>query len=392
MSIEDRPKVKKIEKVMKLDGVRFVIPAVIGCLCIKYSDHVIEIAKLLLYTMRPLFYGVAIAYVLNIFMKKLEQFYFPKRQDRWVMRTRRPICVFGSVILVLVLLIVLVLLVVPSLADAMQVMTKDIPKAFGQFQAWLSQLLSDTPELQQYVNSLNIDWNGMFGKIGNVLSKGIGNLFNSAFSVANVIFSFLFTGLISVIFAIYMLFGKERLQDQMRKLAYVYAPRKQADTVGRFLTLANDTFTNYAIGQMTEAILLGTLCGVGMTLLRMPYALMTGVIVGATALIPVMGAYIGAFVGTVMILTVEPLKALEFLIYIAILQQIEGNLIYPRVVGSSIGLPGIWVLAAVTIGGGLFGIPGMLIGVPLTATLYKWIREDVNKKLDEERVVKPEKP
>lgn len=392
MSFEDRPKVKKIEKVMKLDGVRFVIPAVIGCLCIKYSDRVIEIAKLLLYTMRPLFYGVAIAYVLNIFMKKLEQFYFPKRQDRWVMRTRRPICVFGSVILVLVLLVILVLLVVPSLADAMQVMTKDIPKAFGQFQAWLSQLLSDTPELQQYVNSLNIDWNGMFGKIGNVLSKGIGNLFNSAFSVANVIFSFLFTGLISVIFAIYMLFGKERLQDQMRKLAYVYAPRKQADTVGRFLTLANDTFTNYAIGQMTEAILLGTLCGVGMTLFRMPYALMTGVIVGATALIPVMGAYIGAFVGTVMILTVEPLKALEFLIYIAILQQIEGNLIYPRVVGSSIGLPGIWVLAAVTIGGGLFGIPGMLIGVPLTATFYKWIREDVNKKLDEERVVKPEKP
>ena len=178
-----------------------------------------------------------------------------------------------------------------------------------------------------------------------------------------------------------MLFGKERLQYQLRKLATVYVAEGITGPVQRFLTLANETFTSYIIGQITEAIILGTLCGAGMFILRLPYALMTGVIVGSTALIPVMGAYIGAFVGTVMILTINPLKALEFLIYIAILQQVEGNLIYPRVVGGSIGLPGIWVLAAVTIGGGLFGILGMMIGVPLTATVYKWVRADVNKKL-----------
>ena len=381
MKLEERPGIKKLEKAVNINWVKIAVIAVLGCLIIKYSDGIIEKINLLLYTMRSLFYGLAIAYVLNIFMKKLEKIYFPKRNSTWVEKTRRPVCVFGSIILVLVLALVLMGLVIPSMLDAIQVMTKDIPNSFVRFQKWLSKLLEDSPELQQYVNSLDIDWNSMFRKIGDFLSKGIGNLFNSAFSAANVIISFLFTGLISVIFSIYMLFGKERLQSQLKKLASVYAPEGITGSVKRFLTLANETFTNYIIGQITEAIILGTLCGVGMFILRLPYALMMGVIVGSTALIPVMGAYIGAFAGTVMILTVSPLKALEFLIYIAILQQVEGNLIYPRVVGGSIGLPGIWVLAAVPVGGGLFGIPGMLIGVPLTATVYKWVRADVNKKL-----------
>lgn len=381
MKLEDRPGIKKLEKAVNINWVKIAVLAVLACLCIKYSDHVIETIRLIVYTMRPLFYGLAIAYVLNIFMKKLEKIYFPKKTDAWVTKTRRPVCVFASIILVLVLAVMLIGLVVPSLLDAVHVITKDIPSAFIRFQKWLSGILENSPELQQYVDSLDIDWNSTFRKIGDFLSKGIGDLFNSAFSVANIIVSFLFTGLISVIFSIYMLFGKERLQYQLRKLATVYVAEGITGPVQRFLTLANETFTSYIIGQITEAVILGTLCGAGMFILRLPYALMTGVIVGSTALIPVMGAYIGAFVGTVMILTINPLKALEFLIYIAILQQVEGNLIYPRVVGGSIGLPGIWVLAAVTIGGGLFGILGMLIGVPLTATVYKWVRADVNKKL-----------
>ena len=162
------------------------------------------------------------------------------------------------------------------------------------------------------------------------------------------------------------------------------APRKPRGEILRFITLAHETFTSYIIGQITEAFILGFLCGTGMFILRLPYALMTGVIVGASALIPVMGAYIGAIVGAFLIVTISPLKAVEFVVYLAILQQIEGNVIYPRVVGGSIGLPGIWVLAAVSVGGGLLGIPGMLIGVPLTATVYKWIRMDVSTKLQAE--------
>lgn len=384
MKKEDHPEIRRLEHVININWIKIAVIAVVSVLVIKYSDPVIGWIGLLLGTMRPLFYGFAIAYVLNIFMKRLEKLYFPKKTDAWVQKTRRPVCVFSSVILVLAIVTFLILLVVPSLIDSIQVLTQDIPKSFMQFQRWLVKISADTPWIQNYVRDVEINWNSLFGKIGEFLQKGVGSLFTSAFSVTKLLASFAFTGIISVIFAIYMLFGKETLRKQFRTLLHVYAPRKPRGSFLQFASLAHETFTSYIIGQITEAFILGTLCGVGMCILRLPYALMTGVIVGATALIPVMGAYIGAIVGAFLIVTISPLKAVEFVIYLAILQQIEGNVIYPRVVGGSIGLPGIWVLAAVTVGGGLLGIPGMLIGVPLTATVYKWIRMDVNTRLQEE--------
>lgn len=384
MKLEDRPEVRRLEHVVNINWIKIAVIAVVSVLIIKYSDPVIGQVGVLLNAMKPLFYGFAIAYVLNIFMKRLERLYFPKRTDAWVQKTRRPVCVFSSVILVLAIVIFLILLVVPSLFDSIQVLTQDIPTSFVRFQKWLVKISADTPWIQDYVENVEVNWNSLFGKIGEFLQKGVGSLFNSAFSMTKLLASFAFTGIISLIFAIYMLFGKETLRRQFGRLLHVYAPRKPRGDVLRFVSLAHETFTSYIIGQITEAFILGTLCGIGMFLLRLPYALMTGVIVGATALIPVMGAYIGAIVGAFLIVTISPLKAVEFVIYLAILQQIEGNVIYPRVVGGSIGLPGIWVLAAVSIGGGLLGIPGMLIGVPLTATVYKWIRMDVGAKLQAE--------
>jgi predicted PurR-regulated permease PerM len=178
-----------------------------------------------------------------------------------------------------------------------------------------------------------------------------------------------------------MLFEKETLGRQFGKLTRAYFPQKHREQIQELINLANESFTNYITGQVLEAFILGLLCGLGMFLLRLPYALMVGAIVGVTALIPVMGCYIGAITGAFLIVTVSPTKALVFLIFLVILQQVEGNLIYPRVVGGSIGLPGIWVLASVTVGGGLFGIPGMLIGVPLAATIYKWLQRDVRRRL-----------
>ena len=170
MKLEDRPGIKKLEKAVNINWVKIAVLAVLACLCIKYSDHVIETIRLIVYTMRPLFYGLAIAYVLNIFMKKLEKIYFPKKTDAWVTKTRRPVCVFASIILVLVLAVMLIGLVVPSLLDAVHVITKDIPSAFIRFQKWLSEILENSPELQQYFDSLDIDWNSTFRKIGDFLS------------------------------------------------------------------------------------------------------------------------------------------------------------------------------------------------------------------------------
>lgn len=334
--------------------------------------------------MRPLFYGFSIAYVLNIFMKRLERLYFPKKTDAWVQKTRRPVCVFSSVILVLAIVIFMILLVVPSLIDSIQVLTKDIPEAFIRFQKWLVKISADAPWIQSYVENVEVNWNSLFGKIGEFLQKGVGSLFNSAFSMTKLLASFAFTGIISLIFAIYMLFGKETLRQQFDKLLHVYAPRKPRGEILRFITLAHETFTSYIIGQITEAFILGFLCGTGMFILRLPYALMTGVIVGASALIPVMGAYIGAIVGAFLIVTISPLKGSGICRLPCDPAADRGQCHLPACRRRIDRLPGIWVLAAVSVGGGLLGIPGMLIGVPLTATVYKWIRMDVSTKLQAE--------
>lgn len=368
---------------MNKNWIKIAVLAIVSCLCVKYSDIVFGVLVLLFDTLKPLWLGFAIAYILNILMGKLERIYFPRRTEPWVERTKRPVCVFASIFIVLFVAVFLILLVVPALGDSIYVLTKDIPKAFLRFQRWLSALAAEAgfSQIQEFVNSLKIDWNDLYNKLSGILSRGIGSIFTSAFSVANLIASFTITGVVAVIFSIYMLFQKENLKRQLQKAASVYLPQRWRGTMEAFLRLAHSTFTSFISGQVLEAFILGTLCGAGMFILRLPYALMTGVIVGVSALIPVMGAYIGAIVGAFMILTISPFKALVFLVYLAILQQVEGNVIYPRVVGGSIGLPGIWVLAAVTVGGGLLGIPGMLIGVPLTATLYKWIRRDVNQRI-----------
>ena len=373
---------------MKKSWIKIAAVAVAACLCVKYSDGVLALAGQLLGTLTPLWCGFALAYVLDILMKKLERIYFPRTEAAWAVKTRRPVCVFASVFIVLFLFIFLLLLVIPALADSVYVLTKDIPRAFVRFQKWLSGLAAEAgfSEIQAFVNSLQIDWNDLYSKVTGVLSRGIGSIFNSAFSVANLLASFTVTGVVAVIFSIYMLFQKENLKRQLKKAAAVYLPQEWNGRLTEFLQLAHETFTSFISGQMLEAVILGTLCGTGMFLLRLPYALMIGVIVGVSALIPVMGAYIGAMLGAFMILTISPGKALAFLIFLAVLQQVEGNVIYPRVVGGSIGLPGIWVLASVTVGGGLLGVPGMLIGVPLAATLYKWVRMDVNQRLRENHV------
>ena len=366
---------------MEKKWLKIALLAVTGCLCVKYSGTAIDALILVTATLKPLLLGCALAYVLNIFMKRLEKIYFPKKTDPWVVKTRRPVCVFSSILLVLIFILVFFGLVIPALSDSLQVLTRDIPKSFNRFQKWAVKLLTDNPQLQEQVKSLKIDWNSLYSKTGSFLSKGIGGIFSSAFSIVNQVVSGAYTVLMAVIFAIYLLFQKETLKRQLNKVLKAYFREESHEKLLSFLKLAHTTFTNFITGQLTEAVIIGSLCALGLVILRVPYAAMAGVTVGVTALIPVMGAYLGAFIGAFLILTVSPGKAVVFVIYLVILQQVEGNLIYPKVVGGSIGLPGMWVLAAVTVGGSLFGIVGMLLGVPLAATLYKWFGMSVNQRL-----------
>jgi len=237
-----------------------------------------------------------------------------------------------------------------------------------------------------------IDWKSSISTIVQVVTSGLGSTVSTIYSAVSSVFSAIVTFFISLIFSIYLLLGKENFLEQGTRLLNNYMRPKWVDKVMYLLKVVNDSFHRYIVGQCTEALILGILCIVGMLILQLPYAPMVGALIGFTALIPVAGAYIGAGVGAIMIFTVSPVQALVFLIFILVIQQIEGNLIYPKVVGNSIGLPAIWVLATVTIGGSLAGIGGMLIGVPVAAAVYRLIREDVHRRESARVSVVEEKP
>ena len=234
-----------------------------------------------------------------------------------------------------------------------------------------------SPETMTALNA--IDWQSYIGKLVEMVTSGLGGVMDILITAVSSVFSGVVTAFLSIIFAIYLLASKERLSGQGKRILHRYLPDKINANIRYILRILDDCVHRYIVGQCTEAVILGLLCTLGMWIFRLPYAAMIGALVAFTALIPVAGAYIGAGVGAFMILTVDPMKALGFLIFIVVLQQLEGNLIYPRVVGSSMGLPGIWVLAAVTVGGGIMGIPGMLLGVPLAAAVYRILGEDVRQ-------------
>ena len=349
-------------------------------LALKYSDALFGGIRLFFSLLMPLLLGCGVAYVLNILVSRLETLP-PLRDARSrLYPARRAISITGALVIIAVVAALLVVLIIPQLVDAFRVMLVNVPPAVNAFLNWLDSLDIDMPQLESWLRSLNLNWPELLQKATTYLTSGVGNVFSSAFALLSSLGGILMQVVIAVIFSLYLLAGKERLGRQFRALADTYLPASVCDRLWYVLATAHDTFTKFFVGQFTEAIIIGVLCTLGMLLFRLPYAPMIGTLVGATALLPVVGAYLGAGIGAFMILTVNPLQAVGFLVFIAILQQLEGNLIYPRVVGTSIGLPGIWVLTAVTLGGGIGGIAGMLLAVPVTATLYRLVRADVQRK------------
>ena len=340
--------------------------------------------------LQPLILGAVIAYILNILMKKLEKIYFPKSKNRLINKTKRMVCIILSLLLVIGILGLVMGLVLPELAGAFAVIAESVPVYYEKLVAWLMTYSDKFPVIEEYINGLQLDWSQITKNLVMYATSGVGGIFNSAISVVSVVVGGIVNFVIALIFAIYLLAGKEKLSAQLKRVLEAYLSEKKRAQLAQMVAVADNTFSSFIVGQCTEAVILGSLCTIGMWILRFPYAPMTGAFIGVTALIPVAGAYLGAGVGAFMIMTVDPMKALLFLIFIVCLQQLEGNLIYPKVVGSSVGLPALWVLAAVTVGGGINGIFGMLLGVPIAATLYKLIGMDVRKKVDKQKAVAPD--
>lgn len=318
---------------------------------------------------RPFVIGLCMAYVVNVIMRPIERMWMKalsKCKGKWVKKLKRPICLLLSILLIIGIILAVVFLIMPELSDSVASLVSMIPSYADEIEGWWDALSARLVKYGVDLPQFSFDPD----KLIDFLKDGGTAVINTTLSATTSIVTAVINFVLALVFSVYVLAQKETLKRQSEKvLARIMKPERKKKLIA-LLALVNRTFTNFITGQLTEAVIIGALCFIGMAIFSMPYAPAISVLVGFTALIPVFGAFIGTAIGAFLILLVKPIQALWFIVFIIVLQQFEGNLIYPKVVGKSVGLPGIWVLVAVTIGGNAMGVIGMLISVPLCSVLY----------------------
>lgn len=385
------------EKIRQIRGLILFVAGIV--LLLLYSGNVLKGLGVLLDILVPFLAGGAIAFVLNIPMRAIEEKLLGRWKGKWANRIKRPLSLFLSIVLIVAILAFVIIMVVPKLQETVVLLGVQVPVFAKELLTKLEEMASSDPALLEKLNELEkvkIDWNALFDKAGGFLATGMGSVLNSAVVVASSIIGGVVNAFIAIVFAIYILAQKEKLSDQGHRILSAYLPAGVCSEVERVLSLLYRNFSNFISGQCLEAVILGTMFVVAMTILRFPYALLIGVLIAFLALIPIVGAFVGCFLGALLLLMNDPVQAVGFVVLFLVLQQIEGNLIYPHVVGGSVGLPSLWVLVAVSVGGSLFGIVGMLCFIPLVSTGYTLLRENVNarnqkKRASEKKETAPEK-
>lgn len=322
----------------------------------------------------PFVVGLSIAFVLNVLMKIIEEkivskFNFGKFQ--------RPFAILMTLITMIMSIVIVVLLIIPEIRNTFSVVSKDLPSFLKRFEIWMSTLNINGLGL----SDIEFNWDSLTQSAYEFITRGGRGLLSTTWGITSSILAIIIDIAIGFVFSIYILLQKEKLGRHLRKLLYAFLNEDTADSIFEVGTLANDVFSNFIKGQFFEALIIGIICFFGMMVMSMPYAVAISALVGFTALIPLIGAFVGTGIGALLILMVEPIKALWFVIFVIVLQQVESNLIYPRVVGTSVGLPGIWVLLAVSVGAASFGILGILVAVPISALLYSLLRRTIDKRL-----------
>lgn len=379
----DHESIKKVRTSFRIETATCVKVAILVFalyIAIRYWPTVAKFVADLIDSAETLIIGAIIAFLVNILMSSLEKIIFPKAQKPALLTAKRVICMILAFVLLIGIVALIIWLITPQLVKCIEIIIAEVPPLFNSAIKWLQKTQILPEDIMAELAS--IDWKSNLTKIFDILTSGIGSVFDIVVSTVTSVFTGVVTALVSLIFSIYILLSKEKIAKQIKRLEKCYLGLSKRKKFNHTLDTIKTCFEKFIVGQVKEAVILGVLCAVGMWIFRFPYASMIGALIGFTALIPVAGAYIGASVGAVMILTESPVKALLFVVFIVVLQQLEGNLIYPKVVGESIGLPGLWVLAAVTIGGGVMGIGGMLVGVPLVAAIYKLVGEDMDERLE----------
>ena len=371
-----------------MDIAKYLFLALFAVLVVKYSENIFSKIGNISGAAVPLISGLAMAYVLNILMKKLEKIYFPKLKNEIINKSRRAVCIFLAILLIIFIVVIVALIVIPELINGISVIIAAIPKFVEDIIKFIDTNSDKYEVVENTLTTMQIDVNEISRSVMTFASSLLTGVLNSIILFASTMANSLINFIISLVFAIYALANKEKLSYQIKKVMKAFLKNKSIEKINYVFHVINESFSNFIVGQCVEAVIIGGLCTAGMFVFSFPYAVTVGVFISVTALIPIVGAYLGAALGAFIILTVSPLKAVLFLLYITILQQLENTLIYPKVVGSSIGLPGIWVFAAITLGAGLGGIVGMLLSVPVAATIYKLFVDKVNKRLIEQEMKK----
>ena len=338
----------------------------------------------------PFVLGAAIAFIMNVPMRALERHLTFVRKDG----LRRTLAIILTFVMIVLVIAGVILLLIPQITETIQALIPKLTDFFLRVEKHLLDFLNENPQLLEWVSSTtglqSFDWSGLIQKAVTMLKNSVSVIATGAFSAVGGVTSALVNIVIGLVFSLYCLARKEILARQGRRILYAFLPERFCDESIRVMRLTNSTFSNFISGQCLEALILGCLFAVAMAILKLPFIPLISVLIAITALVPIVGAFVGCILGTFFILVNDPLQALIFVAMFLVLQQIEGNLIYPKVVGTSIGLPGMWVLVAVTIGGDLMGIAGMLIMIPISSVLYTLLREFTSKRVAE-RQIDPEK-
>lgn len=383
---------------------------------LKNTEFIKSLIALALGLLQPFLIGGVIAFVVNVPMRALENTCFikpyqkrlaaqaaakptgkvaakaPDKVPFWY-RAKRPLSLILSLLLVLGVIGVGTLIVVPETVSSFSSIVNNLRNFPLMLNQWAEELMNWMPQAAVWLEELNlnldltsIDWREIITQVVNFLQNGAGNVLNTTFTVASGIFNGIVTGFLAIVFSFYLLMNKEKLGSQTKQLLYALLKEPHADYLVRVGQMTNRTFSKFLSGQCVEAVILATLFFVSMSILRFPYAMIISTLIAFTALIPVFGAFIGCVVGAFLILLVDPVRAFWFVVLFLFLQQFEGNIIYPRVVGSSVGLPSMWVLVAVTLGGSMMGVLGMLVYIPMFSVLYRLIREAVSNRLETKQI------
>ena len=374
---------------------RSLIGGVVLCIFVYWLLHETERVTAFLggvvNLLSPFVIGAALAFILNVPMRSIERFLLQGVQK---LSIRRAIAILLTIVIILLVIAVVVVLLVPQVDATVQSLVGELPAFFERTEIAVGEFLENNPEAMEWLNANtdleNFDWMSIVQKVATIAGNSVTVILNSAISVFGSIVSAIVTAIIAIVFAIYSLSRKEVLARQGRRLLYSFLPERISDEIIRIMRLTNSTFSNFISGQCLEACILGCMFAIAMAIFGMPYIPLVSVLVAVTALVPLVGAFVGCIFGALFILVDSPLLALWFVVLFLVLQQIEGNLSYPKVVGTSIGLPGMWVLLAVTIGADTMGVGGMLVMIPLASVLYALLREFTDFRLKQLKI-DPEK-